>query len=201
MNGPDLWKYRLPRGRHDLSAAEIAANQRSRLIEAAAALVASEGIGRITARAIALEAGVSPSTLYELFAGADGVVTAGAELAATSLSRAVEEACGTESNDREKLAVGVVAACEWAARNPGFAALLALAPAVAIAEVATTRDRLIGELSSSLARLARGRGASDDPEAQTLMVSAAVTLVSERAGSMGPESARALGLELAELLG
>lgn len=191
---------RLPRGRHPLSASEVQANQRLRLIAAAAALVAERGVVGVNAREVARRAGVSSSTLYALFSGSDAVLAAGAESAAISALEAAREACAGTREDEQRLLDAAVAACEWAARNDAMAGLLGLSPAVAIGDIAASRERLIEELSRSLARVQGNRMARGDPEVRMLMISAAVTLVSERAGAMGLEEARALGAELADLV-
>jgi AcrR family transcriptional regulator len=201
MSDSDPRSRRLPRGRHSLSAREVETNRRLRLVAAGAVLVAERGISRVTAREIAREAGVSSSTLYELYAGADAVLAAGAELAAVSASGAVAGACMEEEDDGKKLAAAVVAGCEWASHDARSAALLGLGPAIAVPAIALARERLIQGFSDSLGRLRTEQGAVAHPDLGALMVAASVTLVSERAAGMTREEARGLGRELAELLG
>jgi AcrR family transcriptional regulator len=201
LSGGDPHGRRLPRGRHPLSAREVEANRRLRLVAAGAALVAERGVSRVTAREIAREAGVSSSTLYELYPGADAVLAAGAELAAVSVSCAVRAACTEEEDDGKKLAAALVAGCEWASQDTSSAALLGLGPAIAVPEIAVTRERLVQGFSDSLGRLRPEQGNGAPPDLEGLMVSASVTLVSERATMMSRDEARGLGRELAELLG
>jgi AcrR family transcriptional regulator len=198
-NDPDTG--RLPRGRHPLSAGEIETNRRLRLVAAGAALVAERGISRVTAREIAREAGVSSSTLYELYPGADAVLAAGAELAAVSVSSAVRTACRDEEDDGQKLRAAFLAGCEWASHDAPSAALLGLGPTIAVPAIALTRERLVRGFSESLGRLRADRGTVTRPDLGALMMSASVTLVSERAAGMSREEARGLGRELAELVG
>jgi AcrR family transcriptional regulator len=58
-------------GRHGLPPQVIRQNQRGRLLEAVATLVAEDGVNRMTAARLSARAGVSRSTLYELFGSKD----------------------------------------------------------------------------------------------------------------------------------
>ncbi len=58
---------RLPPGRHGIPADLVRAHQRLRLLEAAAAAVAEQGYGRVTAARVTELAGVSSRTFYQHF--------------------------------------------------------------------------------------------------------------------------------------
>ena len=59
----------LPKGPHDLSRAEVARSQRSRLRQALIELLAENGWGKLTIGALARRAGVSRATFYEQYSG------------------------------------------------------------------------------------------------------------------------------------
>jgi len=58
---------RLPSGRHDLSRQFIVKNQRERIVDATAAIVAEKGLASLTIPAIARRANVSHQTFYEMY--------------------------------------------------------------------------------------------------------------------------------------
>jgi AcrR family transcriptional regulator len=58
---------RLPSGRHDLSRQFIVKNQRERIVDATAAIVAEKGLANLTIPAIARRASVSHQTFYEMY--------------------------------------------------------------------------------------------------------------------------------------
>jgi len=58
---------RLPSGRHDLSRQFIVKNQRERIVDATAAIVAEKGLARLTIPEIARRANVSHQTFYEMY--------------------------------------------------------------------------------------------------------------------------------------
>jgi AcrR family transcriptional regulator len=198
VGGSRLGDHGLPRGRHDLSAEEVAANQRWRLIAAASALVAERGVAEVTAQAIAREAGVSSSTLYRLFGGADGVLLAAFEAAADALTRVIS-AAGPGAGD-EGRAARLIAACEWAAMEPRLAAMLGIGPAVALPELAAARERLAARLTAPLITRPPAHE-SDEETLRRLLVAAVLSTLAERAPALRPPAARRLGCELAALLG
>jgi AcrR family transcriptional regulator len=58
---------RLPSGRHDLTRQFIVKNQRERIVDATAAIVAEKGLANLTIPAIARRANVSHQTFYEMY--------------------------------------------------------------------------------------------------------------------------------------
>jgi AcrR family transcriptional regulator len=58
---------RLPSGRHDLPRQFIVKNQRERIVDATAAIVAEKGLANLTIPAIARRANVSHQTFYEMY--------------------------------------------------------------------------------------------------------------------------------------
>ena len=176
-----------------MSAEEVAANQRWRLVAATAALVAGRGVGQVTARAIAQEAGVSSSTLYRLLGGADGALLATFEAAADALTQAIAgEIEGTGS-------ARLTAACEWAASEPQLAAMLGSGPAVALPDVAAARERLVVGLVDPFVPHLRGCD-SDVETLRRLLAAAVLTTIAERVVLLDQAAARRLGGELAARL-
>src|SRR6187551_64047 len=60
-------EFRLPPGRHGIPADEVAANQRWRLLGAAAEVLAEQGHVNTTSTQVSKHAGVSPATFYQHF--------------------------------------------------------------------------------------------------------------------------------------
>src|SRR5882672_10268999 len=84
---------RLPPGRHGIPADLVRAHQRVRLLEAAAAALAEQGYGRITAARITEVAGVSSRTFYQHFEDLWACLLAAYETVAGRLCQRIEGAC------------------------------------------------------------------------------------------------------------
>jgi len=139
---PSYRRYRLPRGRGHLSAAQVAENQRWRLIGAAAEVFAENGIVATTARRISERAGVSNHTFYQHFGNVDDLLATCFDVGADLLTEAVRRSAdrGPDATDR------VQAALSFAAGEPALATLLGLELAVAIPAVAERRRRFLAGL-------------------------------------------------------
>jgi AcrR family transcriptional regulator len=184
---------RLPPGRHGIPADLVRAHQRQRLLEAAAAALAEQGYGRLTAARVTELAGVSSRTFYQHFEDLWACLVAAYEAGAGMLCTEIERAHGARA--------GVAAALGFLAAEPAVARLLSAEPPPQIAALAGARRDLIERLGAML------RGALDDlggatplPGLERRLIGAALALVSARAASGDPQRLRDLEPELSELL-
>ncbi|HEY7456506.1 MAG TPA: TetR family transcriptional regulator [Solirubrobacterales bacterium] len=200
---------RLLPGRHGMPADLVRAHQRQRLLEAAAAALAEQGYGRLTAARVTELAGVSSRTFYQHFEDLWACLLAAYESEAALLCAEVETACTTErrrgSNrhpDRTSTAeVGIAAALGFLAAAPDVARLLSAEPPPQIAALAAARRDLVERLGAMLrSALAEREGATPLPGLERRLIGAALALVSTRAASGDPARLRELEPELSELL-
>lgn len=184
---------RLSPGRHGMPADLVRAHQRQRLLAAAAAALAEQGYGRLTAARVTELATVSSRTFYQHFEDLWACVLAAYEEQAARLCAGIERAGDAHA--------GIGAAIEFLAREPDAARLLSAEPPPQIAALAEARRELIGRLGAMLRRaLAERDGATPLPGLERRLVAAALALVSTRAAGGDPERLRALEPELTELL-
>jgi AcrR family transcriptional regulator len=144
-------RERLPRGRHHLSAAEVAENQRWRLLGAAAELFYQQGRLGITSKGIATGAGVSASSFYRYFDDVADCLHAAFDVAADSLMRALKGRCRDAPDRLSRARSGAEALGAFAAAEPQLACLLGTELAVAQKTIVPRRRRLIARLAALLA--------------------------------------------------
>ena len=190
----------------------VRAHQRRRLLEAAAAALAEQGYGRLTAARVTELAHVSSRTFYQHFEDLWACVLAAYEESAARLSGAIETAYTTErrrgydriaeqTSTAGAAGAGIAAAIEFLAGEPGVARLLSAEPPPQIAALATARRELIDRLGAMLRRaLAERDGAAPLPGLERRLIGAALAIVSSRAASGDPQRLRDLEPELTELL-
>lgn len=119
---------RLPSGRHGLPREAVAASQRTRLIDAIAAVVAEKGYAATTVADVVERAGVSRRTFYEQFADREACFLAAydAGLAAVleRIRGAVESQAQAGAGWRDRARAGVEAFLALLASEPAFAQAL-----------------------------------------------------------------------------
>lgn len=201
---------RLPPGRHGIPADLVRAHQRLRLLEAAAAALAEQGYGHITAARVTELAGVSSRTFYQHFEDLWACLLAAYENEAGRLCEEIEAACAAlveqrgpiaEADRRGRARAGIAAAIELLAAEPNVARLLSAEPPPQIAALATARRDLVERLGALLRGvLADPSGATPLPGLERRLVGAALALVGTRAAEGNPQRLRALEPELTELL-
>lgn len=194
---------RLPPGRHGIPADLVRAHQRQRLIEAAAAALAEQGYGRLTAARVTELAGVSSRTFYQHFEDLWACLLAAYETEAGMLCAEIEEAAqaarGSDRQTRSRL--GIAAAIRFLASQPAVARLLSAEPPPQIAALAAARRELIERLGGMLrGALSDPRGATPLPGLERRLIGAALALVATRAASGDPRRLRELEPELGQLL-
>lgn len=201
---------RLPPGRHGIPADLVRSHQRQRLLAAAAAALAEQGYGRLTAARITELASVSSRTFYQHFEDLWACLLAAYETEASRLCAAIETACTTLVERRGPIAevdragrgrAGIAAALGFLAADPDVARLLSAEPPPQIAGLAAARRDLVERLSALLrAVLSDPDGPTPLPGLERRLIGAALALVATRAASGDPQRLRELEPELSELL-
>jgi AcrR family transcriptional regulator len=194
---------RLPPGRHGIPADLVRAHQRQRLLEAAAAALAEQGYGRLTAARVTELAGVSSRTFYQHFEDLWACLLAAYETEAGLLREQIESACAglAEGDRRGRARAGIAAALGFLAGEPSVARLLSAEPPPQIAALAAARRDLVERLGAMLrAVLTDPDGATPLPGLERRLIGAALALVSSRAAGGDPQRLRDLEPELSELL-
>jgi AcrR family transcriptional regulator len=201
---------RLPPGRHGIPADLVRAHQRVRLLEAAAAAVAEQGYGRLTAARITELAGVSSRTFYQHFEDLWACLLAAYETDAGRLCQEIEDACAVLVEQRGPVAgadrrgracAGIAAALAFLAADLDVARLLSAEPPPQIAALSGARRDLIDRLGAMLRSvLVDPDGATPLPGLERRLVGAALALVSTAASAGDPGRLRDLEPELSELL-
>jgi AcrR family transcriptional regulator len=109
----------VPRGRHAPPLEVRQSVQRTRLLEAAAAVFARAGYAEASAEAIAREAGMSKATFYEHFANKEECILALFDEAAAETLKVMAEATGAAGSDsRKRMQAGAKAFLEMLAEHP-----------------------------------------------------------------------------------
>jgi AcrR family transcriptional regulator len=193
-------RERLPRGRHLLTAAEVAENQRWRLLGAAADLFYARGRLGLTSKGIAAGAGVSASTFYRYFDNVAHCLDTAFEVAADSLLRALEGRCRIAPDQPGRARAGSEALLGFVAAEPQLACLLGTELAVTQKTIAPRRRRLITRLAVLLdGGRSNDASGADGALAGEQLVAAALALCCKR-GEEAPVPPN-LAPQLAALLG
>lgn len=116
----------LPRGRHGLSAEQVADNQRRRLLDGAAVAVAEHGYAELTVAHVVSAAGVSRATFYAHYADKADVLLNAHRLAFEQVLAAIAQACRGQELWPEKLRAAVGALFSLARAEPAKLGLLTL---------------------------------------------------------------------------
>jgi AcrR family transcriptional regulator len=147
---------RLPRGRHGLKPAEVAAHQRRRIADGVAKAVAEHGYGGLTVEQVIDLAGVSRSTFYMHFDNKLEAVLAAHEVIFERFMRALANVCVGDKWPA-KISNAIGATLTFASGTPEQ--FQVLSPAALGADVA-----LAGQVMDAFRRLSRllaqARGAS-----------------------------------------
>jgi AcrR family transcriptional regulator len=194
MPPPSFRDYRLPSGRHGLTPAQVAENQRLRLIGAGSDLLAEGRLPGLTSRLICRRAGVSGHTFYEHFANVDALLVAAFANAAQLLVELIAGACTGRADRGERIQKALAAAVCLGGEEHGFAALFRIEVAVAIPEVGAERERMLARLSA----LAAGRRPETD---RCTAIAAAFALAVDQLEGKALGATASIGGELTALLG
>jgi len=124
---PPAATSRLRSGRHGLTREEVAASQRSRLIEAMAQVVAEKGYPATTVADVVDRAGVSRRTFYEQFADKEACFLATYDAGLTAVLTRIRDAVegsAPAAGWRDRARAGVEAFLALLAAEPAFARAL-----------------------------------------------------------------------------
>ncbi len=151
-------------GRHGLSATEVRASQRSRIVRAMTEAVGERGYPGVRVSDVVSRAGVSRKTFYELFSGKEDCFAATYGIWVDQLLETTFAAFETETEWVDRLRAGVAALLAALAREPD-AARLCFSEAPAAGEPAQERrEAATGELG----RLFEAPGLPGGPLGETL---------------------------------
>lgn len=175
-----------------------------RILDAAAVLMAEEGLGQVTSTRIAREAGLPPATVYHYFKDRDAILMALAGRTMERVDAAIVSAMpsGDDSNPQGWLRL-IDLIYEQYRATPGFVPMLAALRSTAeLRSLADASNRRVAEflaerlLQEGTIRLPRAR-----LERIALMLSDACQALFEKALLEEPEEARAIVAELKEMIG
>jgi AcrR family transcriptional regulator len=115
---------RLPSGRHDLSKQFVVKNQRERIVDATAAIVAEKGLQGLTIPEIARRANVSHQTFYEMYPTKDDAFLGAQKVGLHQALRVAVQAYDAQGEDWPlSVAAGLRALLEYLASEPAHAHL------------------------------------------------------------------------------
>jgi AcrR family transcriptional regulator len=135
---------RLPSGRSDLPREAIVQNQRERIIDATAAIVAEKGLGALTIPEIARRASVSHQTFYDIYASKhDAFLGAQKVGMLQALSRGVEAWEAKMPDWPQAIADGLRAVIDYIVSEPAHAHLAIVDTFGASPETIETRDEIL----------------------------------------------------------
>jgi AcrR family transcriptional regulator len=171
----------LPRGRHSLSAEEVAGHQHERLVAAVAAVIAEYSYAGLTVERVIEVAGVSSSTFYVHFENKQEAALAAHSLIFERFMASVDSACAAQSEWPMKVKSAIAATVEFATSRPEQAQILS-------AGVLAIDPLLAAEIFDSHDRLARALGglrtdapaAAQPPEGTEQFLVAAIAAVVAR---------------------
>jgi AcrR family transcriptional regulator len=135
---------RLPSGRSDLPREVIVQNQRERIIDATAAIVAEKGLGALTIPEIARRASVSHQTFYDIYPSKhDAFLGAQKVGMLQALSRGVEAWEAKMPDWPQAIADGLRAVIDYIVSEPAHAHLAIVDTFGASPETIETRDEIL----------------------------------------------------------
>jgi AcrR family transcriptional regulator len=113
--------HQLPPGRHGLSRAFVAENQRERILAAVADVTSAASYGEMTVEDVIVVAGLSRRTFYEHFKNKEEAFLAAYDAVVAQLFGSVLEAIETETTFPARVRAGLGAFLDFLAREPAFA--------------------------------------------------------------------------------
>jgi AcrR family transcriptional regulator len=191
-------RWKLPRGPHALPQDLVAANQRQRLITAAAAAIAERGYAELAVKDLIDRAGVSRRTFYHLFEDKLDCVFAAHNAAFSRLNAEIVDACAAEAAWGDGVVAAVKVALEFAADSPDEARLILISSHTSSEPALARRGRAAHEQLAALLRSGRQRGrhgqAPPPAAIEEAIIGAAMSLVGnclldepERLPDLAPE--------------
>jgi AcrR family transcriptional regulator len=136
---------KLPRGPHQLTTAEVAADQRQRLIDALVRLAGERGYAATTVADVIERAGVSRKTFYAHFDDRKELLLAAFDAASSVAFEEVRAAAGRTGGPTRQLEALIRHLCRLARESPGTIALSTIEIAAAGPAGLERRDRLMDD--------------------------------------------------------
>jgi AcrR family transcriptional regulator len=196
QSDPDI-RWKLPRGPHALPQDLVAANQRQRLISAAASAISERGYADLAVQDLVDRAGVSRRTFYQLFEDKLDCVFAAHNAAFSRLNSLIVDACAAESAWPDGVVAAVREALEYAAASPDEARLILISSHTSSEPALARRGRAAHEQLAALLRSGRQRAKGGPPPpaaTEEAIIGAAMSLVGnclldepERLPDLAPE--------------
>jgi AcrR family transcriptional regulator len=191
----------LPRGRHGLSAEEVAAHQRERMLGAVSAVIADEGYWSLTVEQVIALAGVSRSTFYVHFENKLEAALAAHEWVLERYLAEVQAACRAQGEWPLKVSAALGATLHFISTRPRQAQVLSVgsmnADSALAVRVATSQDRIAGLLAGLRPHSPR---AAELPEStERFLVAAIASVLSTWLRREGEADPVVLTAELVEL--
>jgi AcrR family transcriptional regulator len=152
----------LPRGRHNLSRADVRESQRRRLITAMLDQVAEKGYPATTVGDVVSAARCSRNAFYELFEDKEACYIAASDQTGAELLAALASAAATEDSWRGALRSGTRSYLKWWVDNPGYAAAYLVHLPAAGERALEQRDRVYADFAAMFAGLA-ARARAEQP--------------------------------------
>ncbi|HEY2202252.1 MAG TPA: TetR/AcrR family transcriptional regulator, partial [Solirubrobacteraceae bacterium] len=141
---------RLPSGRHDLSREFIVKNQRERIVDATASIVAEKGLSNLTIPEIAKRANVSHHTFYEMYPSKHDAFLGALKVGMHQALLIVGQAYDTHEDDwPQSVAAGLRALLHYLASEPAHSHLILVDTFAASPEAIETRDRSLHAFAAS----------------------------------------------------
>jgi AcrR family transcriptional regulator len=158
---------RLPSGRHDLSRRFIVKNQRERIVDATAAIVAEKGLAGLTIPEISRRANVSHQTFYEMYPTKHDAFLGAQKISLHQALVVMAEAYDAHTGDWPRgVAAGLHALIDYLASEPAHTHLTLVDTFGASPQAIEIRDTALHAFAAYLSpgyELARG-GAIDVPD-------------------------------------
>jgi AcrR family transcriptional regulator len=142
---------RLPSGRHDLSREFIVKNQRERIVNATASIVAEKGLSNLTIPEIAKRANVSHHTFYEMYPSKHDAFLGALKVGMHQALLVVGQAYDTHEDDwPQGVAAGLRALLHYLASEPAHSHLILVDTFAASPEATATREESLHAFASYL---------------------------------------------------
>jgi AcrR family transcriptional regulator len=190
---------RLPAGRHGLPPEIVASNQRERLIDAFARVVAEKGYRATTVEDITKLASVSRNVFYAQFGGKEECFIATYDVIGEHLRGLMEEEVSRYRGYPEQLIAALGVLLGYFAAEPALARLCLLEPLGAGPAMAAHHEETVGLLVRRLSQLGKG---SEEERARTdeVLVLGAISLATRRINLGEAERLEELLPALAQIL-
>ena len=159
--------HQLPPGRHGLSRAFVAQNQRDRILAAVADVTSVAGYGDMSVEDVIVTAGVSRRTFYEHFKNKHDAFIVAYDTVVKGLLGGVRAAYESEETFSERLRAGLATFLDFIAREPAFARMCIVEALAAGPDAVRRRNEAMAAFATLIDENARELGTSLDPPALT----------------------------------